>query len=102
MPTINWSTILSRLQPSARQRVLDIRSRHEDLTRQLSELRAQLPKIDWAGFRAQLPGDKAQHVNELEEKARSFKPKVQDIAAAVLLVEQEKQQKVQARTILMP
>lgn len=96
---INWSAILQRCQPASRQKILDLRSRHEDLTRQMTELRKALPVIDWGHYRQLLPkkGPVADEVDVLEAKARVFRPNVQDIQPALLLVDKEKEERVLCR-----
>ena len=94
MVKINWTSVLQKCQPQARQRIIDLRARHEDLNRQLSELRGQLPNIDWMQYREALRESKTEQVDLLEAKAAQFKPRVQDIQPALLLVEKEKQEKV--------
>lgn len=94
MVKVNWSVVLQKCQPQARQKIIDLRSRHEDLLRQLSELRQALPTIDWAGYRAQLSPDGRQQVDILESRAKQFQPAIQDVKPALLVVEQEKQEKV--------
>jgi hypothetical protein len=94
MVKINWTSVLQRCQPQARQKILDLRSRHEDLTRQITELRAALPVIDWAAYRERIGPEVAQQVDVLETKAKQFKPTIQDIQPALMIIEKEKKEKV--------
>mgnify|MGYP006059178011 CR=1 FL=1 len=94
MVKINWSTVLQRCQPQARQKIIDLRSRHEDLTRQMGELKASLPVIDWSMYREQLGAEAGKQVDVLEAKAKQFKPAVQDYQPALALIDKEKDEKV--------
>lgn len=94
MVKINWSSVLQRCQPQARQKIIDLRARHEDLTRQMFELRASLPVIDWALYRSQLGPEAGKQVDVLEAKAKQFRPTVQDYQPALALIEKDKEEKV--------
>lgn len=91
---INWSAILQRCTPTSRQKILDLRARHEDLSRQLTELRASVPHIDWAWYRSILSGKDIGVVDGLEGRVKAFKPSIQDIQPALMLIEKEKEEKV--------
>jgi hypothetical protein len=53
-----------------------------------------MPAIDWAGYRELVGPDAAQQVDVLETRAKQFKPTLQDIQPALMLIEKEKQEKV--------
>lgn len=91
---LNWTKILSNCTPSVRKTILETRSHHEDLRRQISELKNSIPKLDFAAYRAELPKEMGKMVEEAEGQIKSYKPKMVDVSASIKALEEERQIKV--------
>ena len=95
---LNWTKILSNCTPSVRKTILETRSHHEDLRRQIFELKHSMPKLDFAAYKAELPKEMAKMVEEAETQINNYKPKIVDVSASIKALEEERQIKVSTKT----
>lgn len=91
---LNWTKILSNCTPSVRKIILETRSHHEDLRRQISELKHSMPKLDFAAYRAELPKEMGKMIEEAEGQIKNYKPKMVDVSAFIKALEEERHIKV--------
>lgn len=91
---LNWTKILSNCTPSVRKTILETRAHHEDLRRQISELKHSMPKLDFAAYKAELPKEMGKIVDEAEGQIKNYKPKQVDVSASLKALEEERQLKV--------
>lgn len=91
---LNWTKILSKCSPSVRKTILETRSHHEDLRRQISELHSTLPKLDFAAYRQVLPKEMGKVVDEAEKQFKAFKTEKVDVSGQLKELEQERELKV--------
>jgi hypothetical protein len=74
---------------------MDIRSRHEDLRRLISETQGSTPKIDFDYYRGKLPAKEyGGMVTELEDKVKAFQPTKIDLTAQLEQLTTQKAAKV--------
>lgn len=95
---LDWARVLERCSPQARKNIMDLRSRHEELRRQILEAQstAQL-RLDFDQYRRRLAGTEHEALlNQLESRAKAFQPTRPDVSAKLRELEQEKQAKVHA------
>lgn len=92
--TLNWTKILSNCTPTVRKTILETRAHHEDLRRQISELKHCMPKLDFTVYRAELPKDMTKMVDEAEAQIKNYKRKKVDVTSALKALEEERQLKV--------
>lgn len=92
--SVNWTKVLSKCSPNVRKTILETRSQHEDLRRQISELKETTPKLDFAAYRQVLPKELGKIVNEAEGQLKAFKPTKVDVTASLKELEQERELKV--------
>jgi len=71
---VDWTKILGRCTPKVRKTILETRSHHEELRRQIGELKATIPKLDWTYYQAKLPKSMEGFVREMEASVSDFKP----------------------------
>lgn len=90
----NWTKVLAKCSPSVRKTILETRGHHEDLRRQIAELRQTLPKLDFDAYRRVLPTNLRKAVDEAEAQWRAFKPKKIDSSKALSALDQERDLKV--------
>lgn len=91
---VNWTKVLAKCSPSVRKTILETRAHHEDLRRQIAELKESIPKLDFAAYRQVLPKEMGKIVAEAEGQFKAFKPAKQNVAAALTELEQERELKV--------
>lgn len=91
---VNWTKVLSKCSPTVRKTILETRAHHEDLRRQIAELKETTPKLDFAAYRQVLPKELGKIVNEAEAQLKAFKPTKQSVAASLKELEQERELKV--------
>lgn len=91
---LNWTKILSNCTPSVRKTILETRAHHEDLRRQISELKHSMPKLDFVSYKADLPKEMGKVVDEAEAQIKNYKPKQVDVSASIKALEEERQIKV--------
>lgn len=93
---VDWSAVLGRCAPEVRKTVMETRVRHEDLRRQIAELKASQPKIDWERYRSIL--GTSEHFRtafeQIERDAASFQAKPLNIEPMLQDLEVERRQKV--------
>ena len=94
---LNWTKILSNCTPSVRKTILETRAHHEDLRRQISELKQSMPKLDFSGYKAELPKEMRAMVEEAEKEIKNYKVKQVDVSAALKALEEERQIKVKIK-----
>jgi len=70
---INWSQVLKRCRPEVHKKIMEARSRHEELKRLIAEAKETMPKIDFAQYRQALPVMAHSLVDELEASTKNFK-----------------------------
>ncbi len=54
-PAVDWARVLTRCSPATRKKVLDVRSRYQDLRRLLDDLRTGEVRVDVAHYEALAP-----------------------------------------------
>lgn len=91
---LNWTKILSNCTPSVRKTILETRSHHEDLRRQITELKHSMPKMDFTAYKAELPKEMKKMVEEAEGQIKNYKAKQFDVSASIKALEEERQIKV--------
>ena len=91
---LNWTKVLAKCSPSVRKTILETRGHHEDLRRQIAELRQTLPKLDFEAYRRSLPAHLGKVVDESESQFKAFKPKKIDSSKALSALDQERDLKV--------
>lgn len=91
---LNWTKILSKCSPSVRKTIIETRSHHEDLRRQISELHSTLPKLDFSAYRQVLPKEMGKVVDEAEKQFKSFKVQKIDVTSQLKELERERELKV--------
>lgn len=93
---LDWARVLERCGPQARKSIMDLRSRHEELRRQILETQsaAQI-RLDFDYYRRKLAGTEHETLlNKLESELKGFQPAKVDISQKLRELEQEKQSKV--------
>lgn len=91
---LNWTKVLSKCSPSVRKVILETRSHHEDLSRQIIELKSSLPKLDFSAYRQILPKEMIKIVDDAEKEFKSFKPEKFDVTEQLKDLEKERDLKV--------
>ena len=91
---LNWTKILSKCSPTVRKTVLDVRSQHEDLSRQIHELKQSLPKLEFAAYRQILPKEMGKIVDQAEKEFKNFKVQKVDVTSALKELDEERDLKV--------
>ncbi|KXS19870.1 hypothetical protein M427DRAFT_432265 [Gonapodya prolifera JEL478] len=84
-PRIDWTTLTSNLRPDTVAALSSFRRRHGDLAAQISDLRAQLKPVDFAGFRQALQNTKV--VDEAEKAIKGFVPAKYDVSEQIKLID---------------
>lgn len=92
--SVNWTQVLKRCRPEVHKKIMETRSRHEELRRMISESKAALPAIDFVRYRELLPASAHQFVNELEGSVIKFKIEKVDTAPMLQALEVERSEKV--------
>ena len=92
---VDWSRVLERCTPSARKSIMDLRSNHEELRRQILEASQNIPKLDMEQYRRKLPvAEYEGMLNELEDRVKNYQPPKVDVTQKLKELEAEKQVKV--------
>ena len=92
--SLNWTKILSKCSPNVRKIILETRSQHEDLRRQISELHSTLPKLDFVAYRQNLSKQLGTAVDDAEKQIKEFKVEKIDVSGQLKELEQERELKV--------
>jgi len=92
---VDWTRVLERCTPPARKSILDLRSQHEELRRQILEASQNVPKLDIEQYRRKLPAaEYGGMLSELEARLKNYQPPKIDVAQKLRELEAEKQAKV--------
>lgn len=90
---LNWTKILSKCSPTVRKTILETRSHHEDLRRQIQEQKQSIPKLDFGLYRQSLPKELWKIVDEAENQFKAYKiPKI-DVNSSIKELEAERELK---------
>ncbi len=81
-----------------RKTILESRAHHEDLRRQISELKHYMPKLDFAAYKAELPKEMGKVVDDAEGQIKNYKPKQVDVSVSLKALEEERQIKVKLKS----
>lgn len=92
--TVNWSQVLKRCRPEVHKKILETRSRHEELRRLIAETKASMPAIDFAKYKAALPVSAHSFVQEQEKLMTGFQIKKIDVNSSLHSLEAERASKV--------
>ena len=92
--TLNWTKILSKCSPNVRKTLLETRAYHEDLRRQISEIKQGMPKVDFGVYRQTLPKLMSKIVDEAESQFKAYKPPKIDVKSSINELEQERDLKI--------
>lgn len=92
--TLNWTKVLLKCSPNVRKTILETRAHHEDLRRQISEIKQSMPKLDFGVYRQTLPKEMAKIVDESENQFKSYKPPKIDVNSSIKELEQERDLKI--------
>ena len=93
--TLNWTKVLSKCSPNVRKTILETRAHHEDLRRQISEIKQSMPKLDFGVYRQTLPKGMAKIVDDAESQLKAYKPPKIDVNSSIKELEQERDLKIQ-------
>lgn len=99
--SLNWSKILSKCSPTVRKTILETRSHHEDLRRQISELRHTLPRLDFPAYRESLPKEMKGLIDTAEKEFKAFKPVKDNCQASIKALEEERDLKVKSNIFIL-
>lgn len=91
---LNWTKILSKCSPTVRKTILDTRSLHEDLSRQIHEIKQSLPKLDFGAYRQTLPKEMGKIVDQAEKEFKNYKVNKVDVNPSLKELDEERDLKV--------
>lgn len=86
---------MAKCSPTVRKTILDTRSLHEDLRRQILEAKQSVPKLDFSYYKKELPKGMGGMIMAAEEEVNSYKGIDVDVKAALLELDTERDLKVQ-------
>lgn len=91
---LDWGKILERVTPQAKKNIQEIRTHHEDLKRQIYQLKNSIPVIDFERYKSILPASFTSIINEFKEKVVNFKPSKPNVTEKLTLLDQERETKL--------
>lgn len=91
---INWPRVFARCRPEVHKKILDARSRHEELRRLIMEVKGSTPTVDFEAYKKALPISAHPFVQELEAKAKVFRVKTIETAPLIEALNVERTEKV--------
>ncbi|KAJ3129562.1 ATP synthase d subunit [Nowakowskiella sp. JEL0407] len=91
---INWSALSAKLKPDTVLALTNFHRRHQELSKQILELKEQKTSIDFAHYKSILSNKAI--VDEAEKALSSFKPASYDLTEQIRIIEEQEVKAVAA------
>lgn len=83
---VDWTKVLSKCTPESRKMVIEVRSKNEELKRQILETKANAASLDWSRYEGVLG---SAMVQEQQLRQKAFKPATIQVASALSELQSE-------------